>query len=138
MKRTLLGMGFAGLVALACSSSTDTRAPVVLQVSQIDAPGSVATGSSFAINLTVEVGNCLAFDHIEVVKSASDIVVTVWGTDLSKLPGPTVPGVGLDLACAPPNTEVRPLTVQAGSSGTLTLEVERGRLSPLIATVQVQ
>jgi hypothetical protein len=136
MKRNLLGVV---LVILACNTSTDTGVPVVLQVSQIDAPASVATGSSFRVNLTVGVGNCLVFDHIEVRKSASDILLTVWGTDVTnQLRGGIIGNIGVDVACAPAITEVRPVTVQAASPGTLALVVDRGRLSPLIATVQVQ
>ncbi len=136
MKRNLLGVV---LVILACNSSTDMGVPVVLQVSQIDAPAAVATGSSFRVNLTVGVGNCLVFDHIEVRKSASDILLTVWGTDVTnQLRGGIIGNIGVDVACAPATTEVRPVTVQAASPGTLALVVDRGRLSPLIATVQVQ
>jgi hypothetical protein len=137
----LLGVGLVGLVGLVvlgCNSSTDTGVPVVLQVSQIDAPAAVATGSSFRVNLAVGVGDCLVFDHIEVRKSASDILLTVWGTDVRSVPVPNVPGGGLDLACAAAKTEVRSVTVQAASLGTLTLVVERGRLSPLTTTVLVQ
>jgi hypothetical protein len=134
MKRNLLGVV---LVVFACRGSTETGIPVVLQVSQLTVPPSVAAGSSFGVNLTVGVGGCLVFDHIEVRKSASDILLTVWGTDVSGVPVSVPPGVG-DLACAAPKTEVRSVTVQAGSPGTLTLVVERGRLSPLTTTVQVQ
>ena len=150
MKRDLLGeatgammrfksLGLVAFIVLGCKSATDTGDPVVLQVSQINAPATIATGSSFAVNLSVGVGNCLVFDHIEVRKSASDILLTVWGADVSNLHrGGIIDGVGVDLACAPASTEVRSVTVQAASAGTLTLVVERGRISPLTATVLVQ
>jgi hypothetical protein len=135
----LKSLGLVAFVVLGCSHATDTGVPVVLQVSQIDAPASVATGSSFRVNLTVGVGNCLVFDHIEVRKSASDILLTVWGTDVSNLARSGIYGnIGVFIGCAPAATEGRSVTVQAASPGTLSLVVDRGRLSPLIATVQVQ
>jgi hypothetical protein len=137
MKHNLLGMVLVGVVVFGCNGSTDTGVPVVLQVSQISAPASVAAGSSFGVNLSVGVGSCLVFDHIEIRNSASDILLTVWGTDVSGVPVSVPPGVG-DLSCAPPKTEVRSVTVEAGSPGTLTLVVERGRLSPLTTAVLVQ
>lgn len=134
MKRDLLGVV---LVVLGCSS-TAPGDPVLLQVSKIDAPASVAAGSSFGVNLTVGVGDCLVFDHIEARRSESDIILTVWGTDHRNDPVPDQLGVGVDIACAPAGTEVRSVTLKAGLVGTLTLVVEEGKLGPLTATVQVQ
>jgi hypothetical protein len=135
MRRDLLGVV---LVVLGCTNGTAPGEPVLLHVSQIDAPASVAAGSSFAVNLTVGVGGCLVFDHIEARKSASDIILTVWGTDNSNQLRPDMADRGVDVVCAAARTEVRSITLKAPSAGTLTLVVEEGTLAPLTATVKVQ
>jgi len=135
MKRDLLGLV---LVVLGCTNGTAPGEPVLLHVSQIGAPASVAAGSSFGVNLTVVVGSCLVFDHIEARKSESDIILTVWGTDNTNQGGPDMPDRGVDIVCAAARTEVRSVTLKAVSPGTLTLVVEEGTLAPLTATVQVQ
>lgn len=94
-------------------------------------PSSVTTGSSFNVVLTVQLGGCLTFDRIDVVRSDDAANLTVWGKDASK--GRT------DIMC-PANIVYEPHTyeVKPPFSGPFTVWVNRGRLSPLTATVQVQ
>lgn len=104
---------------------------VELGVSKIDVPSTVTAGSSFNVVLTVETGGCLSFDRIDVVRSETAANFTVWGKDASiGTKGVTC----LSILREEPHTyEVKP-----PFSGPFTVVVNRGRLSPLTATVQVQ
>lgn len=104
---------------------------VQLGVSALDAPSSVNAGTAFNIVLTVQTGGCLSFDRIDVVRAETSVSFTVWGKDASKgRSGITCPQI---LRLEPHTYEVKP-----PYSGPFSVFVDRGRLSPLTATVQVQ
>jgi hypothetical protein len=132
MKRALSVLLFAGLVfsAARCNPFAPDQS-VELGVSQIDVPSSVTAGTSFNVVLTVQLGGCLSFDRIDVVRSDNAANLTAWGKDASK--GRT------DIMC-PQNIVYEPHTyeVKPPFSGPFIVQVNRGRLSPLTATVQVQ
>ena len=104
---------------------------VELGVSKVEVPSTVTSGTSFNVVLTVQTGGCLSFDRIDVVRSETSANFTVWGKDASKgRKGVTCPEILLE---EPHTYEVKP-----PFSGPFTVWVDRGRLSPLIQTVQVQ
>lgn len=135
MKRPILA-GFAALAivagAVACDnpfSSPDQS--VTLDVSKIDAPTTVATGTAITVVLTVTTGGCMSFDHIDVNRDASGAYMTVWGRDAAK---------GRKGVECPGNIVFEPHSYQFDPpfANSFTVEVDRGRLSPLQATVQLQ
>jgi hypothetical protein len=81
--------------------------------------------------MTVTLGGCLSFDHIQAERSESGGTLTVWGKDSSK---------GRKNVACPQNIipEDHSFRFEPPFGGTFSVTVNRGRLSPLIATVQVQ
>jgi hypothetical protein len=134
MKLALLGAGIVALFVgpIACSDSVfDPDQSVILGVSKLDAPATVSAGSPLTVVLTVTTGGCTAFDHVEIERDASGASFTAWGIDGAK--GRT------DIAC-PQYIENTPHSYQLDPpfQSVFTITVNRGRISPLIATVQIQ
>jgi len=131
MKR-ILSVALLGLLVspIGCNPFAPDQS-VELSVSKLDAPASIASGSSFAVVLTVVLGGCLSFDRIDVARSETAANFTVWGKDASK--------GRKDIMC-PDNIFEEPHTYQLNPPFTnpFQITVNRGRLSPLTATVQVQ
>jgi hypothetical protein len=133
MKRFLLGMAVVGLAAapLACDNPFDNDQSVRLGVSELDAPAAISAGSSLTVTLTVQTGGCLSFDHFEIERQASFATVTVWGEDAAK--GRS------GIACTDDiRFEPHSYTFDPPFQSPFTVQVDRGRLSPLTAVVQVQ
>lgn len=129
-----VSLGLAALVFLAGCDGSNPFAPdqsVTLDVSQIAAPTTVANGSPITVVLTVTTGGCLSFDHIQVNRDANGAYVTVWGRDAAK--GRT------GVAC-PANVafEAHSYQFDPPFANSFAIQVDRGRLAPLQATVQVQ
>ena len=132
MKRFLFAIGAVGVVCLpiACNPFAPDQS-VVLGVSKLDAPATISPGSALTVVLTVTTGGCKTFDHIEVERAASLASFTVWGRDGAKgAKNVTCPAYIVD---TPHSYQLDP-PFQSPS----TVQVDRGRLSPLTATVQVQ
>jgi hypothetical protein len=133
MKRLLLGIAVVGLTAspLACRNPFAPDQSVRLGVTQLDAPTAITAGSSLTVTLTVTTGGCLSFDRFEVERQASSARLIVWGRDGAK--GRT------DVMC-PQDLRPEPhsYTFDPPFQSPFTVQVDRGRLSPLIAVVQVQ
>ena len=104
---------------------------VVLDVSDLKAPAAVTATSPIDVVLTVVTGGCLSFDRIAVERSGSAAQVTVWGKDSSK--GRRDVACPADIRFEPHNYRFEP-----PFTGNFEITVNRGRLSPLMATVQVQ
>ena len=102
---------------------------VVLGVSKLDAPATVAAGSTLTVVLTVETGGCVSFDRIEVTRDAGGANLTAWGVDANRK-GINCPDILLE---TPHSYDFKP-----PFQSPFTIQVQRGRLSPLTATVQVQ
>jgi hypothetical protein len=102
----------------------------VLGVSKLEAPATIAVGSTLTIVMTVETGGCVSFDHIDVSRDASGAILTAWGVDISNRRGTTCPAI---LVETPHSYDFKP-----PFQSQFTIQVQRGRLSPLTATVQVQ
>ncbi len=132
MKSLFVGIAVVGLVAvpIACNPFAPDQS-VVLSVTQLDAPATIAAGSPLTVVLTVTTGGCTGFDRIEALRGATGASITVWGRDAS---------VGRsDLICpAILRNEPHSFTFDPPFQGSFTVQVQRGRLDPLTATVQVQ
>lgn len=118
------------LVAAHCNPFEPDQS-VELGVSKMDVPSTVASGTPFDVVLTVELGGCLSFDRIDVERSETSASFTVWGKDAS---------IGRKGVYCTDNLLLEPhtYTVKPPFSGPFNVSVNRGRLSPLTATVQVQ
>jgi hypothetical protein len=130
----IVSLSLAAVVVLAGCAAVDPSAPdqsVTLDVSKIAAPTTVANGTPITVVLTVTTGACLSFDHIQVNRDVSGAYVTVWGRDAAK--GKT--GVG-----CPANLVLEPHSYQFDPpfANSFAIQVDRGRLPPLQATIQVQ
>ena len=133
MKRVLFGLVVVGLAAapLACDNPFSPEQSLRLGVTGLDAPAAIAAGSPLTVTLTVQTGGCLRFDHFEVERRVSSATVTVWGEDGAR----GKPG----MACtADIRFEPHSYTFEPPFQSPFTVQVSRGRLSPLIAVVQVQ
>jgi hypothetical protein len=132
MKHFLFEMALVGLVAvpLACNPFGPNQS-IILGVSQLDAPASVAANAPISVVLTVVTGGCRSFDRIEARRDASSATLTAWGTDGS---------IGRKDIMCPADIRSEPHSYQINPSFTnpFTITVDRGRVSPLIAVVQVQ
>ncbi len=131
MKRTLFGVVILALVGLAACNPFAPDQSVVLGVSQLDAPASVAANAPLSVVLTVVTGGCLSFDRIEARRDASTATLTVWGTDGSK--------GRKDVACRA-DVRYEPHTYQLNPTFTnpFTITVNPESINPLVAIVQVQ
>jgi len=132
MKPFLSAIVFA--VAAAIGGCRNPFAPdqsVVLDVTHLDAPTTISTGSPLTVVLTVVTGGCKSFDHIEAQRQAASASLTAWGRDGAK--------GRKDIMC-PDNIVYEPHSYrfEPPFQSPFTVTVNRGRLSPLIATVQVQ
>src|ERR1051325_10088246 len=134
MKRALSVAFLAGLILSATRCNPFEPKPdqsVELGVSKVEVPATVTGGTAFNVVLTVELGGCLSFDRIDVVRSETAANLTVWGKDDSKgVKGVNCPSIARE--------ESHTYEVTPPFSGPFTVQVNRGRLSPFIETVQVQ
>lgn len=128
MRPALLVAAALFLGAVSCRNNTGPlNKLVVLDVETMDAPASISSTSPIDVVLHVLRGACQSFERIEVERRGSNVKVTVVGKDPEK-------GC-IDLGVMEPHTfRIEP----PFSPGAFTITVNRGRQSPLIATVQVQ
>jgi hypothetical protein len=126
-----ISFGVVAVALVAGCGLTDPDQSVILGVSQLDAPATVASGSSITAVLTVDLGGCLSFDHIQLDRDANGAMITVWGNDSSK---------GHKGIVCTSNLVLQSHSVQLDPpfANSFTIEVNRNRLSPLTAVVQVQ
>jgi hypothetical protein len=104
---------------------------VILGVEKMDAPATSTVGSPLTVVLTVTIGMCQSFDHIEATSGASGGSLTAWGVDASiGNKGVTCPTI---VKSEPHSFQFNPAT-----RGPFQVTVDRGRLGPLTATVQVE
>jgi hypothetical protein len=131
MKRSLFGVT---VIALGVASACNPLAPdqsVVLGVTKLEAPAAISSGTQLTVVLTVTVGGCTRFDHISVVRNSSGADLAAWGIDGAK--GKTDVGCPAFIADEPHS-----YTFDPPFQSSFTVQVARGRVSPLVATVQVQ
>lgn len=134
MKRVLLGIVAVGLAAapLACDNPFASSNQLIrLNVTELHAPAVISAGSSLTVNVTMNTGGCVGFDHFEVKRNASDGTLTVWGRDAAK--------GRKDIACTDDfRVETHSYTFEPPFQSTFTVRVNHLSLSPLVAVVQVQ
>jgi hypothetical protein len=136
MRIISLGFAFVAVAIVSVSASCDNplSSPdqsVLLGVSKIDAPATVAPGTAITVVLTVTTGGCVSFDHVDVNRDASSAFMIVWGHDAAKGRN--------DIACtADIREEPHSYQFSPPFANSFAIQVARGRLSPLQATVQVQ
>jgi hypothetical protein len=126
-----ISFGVVALALVAGCGLTDPDQSVILGVSNLDAPTTVASGSTITAVLTVNLGGCLSFDHIQVTRDASGANVTVWGNDAS------IGNKGI-VCTSDFKVESRSVQFDPPFANAFTIEVNQGRLGPLMAVVQVQ
>jgi hypothetical protein len=132
MKRVLLGMGVACLVgpAATCNPFAPDQS-VILGVEKIDAPATSPVGSPLTVVLTVTIGMCERFDHLEAMSTGSSATLTAWGVN------PTIGNK--DIVCIDViKSETHSYQFKPSTQGPFQITVDQGRLPPLTATVQVQ
>lgn len=130
MRIILFGVVAVAVVA-GCNGLFDPGQSVVLGVEKIDAPASSPVGSPLTVVLTVTVNGCQSFDHIEATSVASGASLTAWGLDASK--------GNKDVVCPSViKSEAHSYQFNPPTRGPFQITVDRGRVSPLTATVQVQ
>ena len=85
MKRLWLGIAVVALAAgpLACNPFAPDQS-VVLGVTKLEAPATIAAGSPLTVVLTITTNGCETFDRIHVERDASAVSLTPFGTDASK------------------------------------------------------
>jgi hypothetical protein len=135
MKSALLGFAVGALLVISspgCHDAVGNNDLVVLNTQTLDAPTTIAPGATLTVGLNVEVGGCLKFDHIESNRTASAVTLTVWGRDIRT-------GI-TDRAITCPRffLESHEYQLEPPFQNPFTVQVDRGRLSPLTATVHVQ
>ena len=133
MKSFLLEVVVVAFVAvpIACSNPFGPDQSVELSVTKLDAPATISSGNPLTVVLSVTTGGCVSFDRITVERNASGASMTTWGRDAAK---------GDKNVMCPQNIVSEPHSYQFDPpfQNPFTVQVSRGRLSPLIATVQVQ
>lgn len=126
----LVSLGLA-LGVVACNPF-DANQSIILEVTNLDAPATIAAGSQLTVVLTVTAGGCLTFDRIAVQRVESGAVMAALGRDASR--------GNSDITC--PDillSETHSYTFDPPIPSPFTIQVERGSaVSPLIATVLVQ
>jgi hypothetical protein len=130
MRIISLGVVAVALVA-GCNFFSSPDQSVILGVEKMDAPATSPVGSPLTVVLTVIVNGCESFDHLEATSAASGASLTAWGLDHT---------VGnKDVVCPQIlRSEAHSYQFNPPTRGPFQITVDRGRVSPLTATVQVQ
>jgi len=132
MKRAWFGIGVVWLIsfAIACNPFAPDQS-VVLGVEKIDAPATSPVGSPLTVVLTVTIGMCESFDHIEAASTASSATLTAWGVNAT---------IGNKGVFCPTiiKSEAHSYQFNPSTRGAFQITVEQGRMPPLTATVQIQ
>jgi hypothetical protein len=136
MKPVLSVCSIAFLLVISLSGCRDTAATtndlVTLNTETLNAPPTIAAGATLTVALSVDVGNCLGFDHIQATRTTSQVDLVVWGSDAR------VGNPGIGITCTAPAVETHEFQLAPPFQSPFTVTVDRGRLPPLTAIVQVQ
>jgi len=131
MKRALFGIAVVAIMAGPVSCNLFADHSVILDVSKLDAPAAISPGSPLTVILTVTTGGCKSFDHIAAERGASGASLTAWGQDAAK--GERNVSCPLNIV-----NEQHSYQFDPPIQSPFTVQVDRGSLSSLTATVQVQ
>ena len=131
MKHTLFGIAVLTVGAVGACSAFGPDQSVVLAVTKLEAPATIAAGSPLTVVLTVTTGGCKTFDRIDVERDASAASLTPWGTDSAK---------GEKNVNCPANIVETPHSIRLDPpfQSPFMLLVPRVGMDPLTATVQIQ
>ena len=75
------------LTVAAVLSGCDSVGPpelIVLPITRLDAPATVAQGATLVTQLTVQSGGCDDFDRLHVTREAGQVTITAIGLDRSR------------------------------------------------------
>lgn len=119
-----LGSGATG-----CSILAPHQA-VILEVSELVAPATIAPATALDVRLTVVTGGCTYFQRIETDRSASEGEITVWGR---------APAKGRDVVCTSDiRYETQSVRFHPPFAPVFTITVHQGEQPPRTATVRVE
>lgn len=118
------------LLVLACDLISPDQS-VILGVTSLEVPAAISSGESLTAVLTVSIGGCQTFDHIEVDRNQSSASLTAWGRDAAK---------GRKNVSCPTfiSDEPHAYTMQPPFNNPFTVLAQRGSLNPLTSTVEVR
>jgi hypothetical protein len=104
---------------------------VILEVDGLNAPSSIAPGSSLTVGMSVQTGGCTIFDHIAVLRRTSSAQFVAMGRNTAKgRPNVTCPAVV--------RSDVHTYTLSPPFQSPFTVKVESRSLPTLTTTVVVQ
>ena len=131
MKSALFGVVVVAVVAVSACNPFAPDQSVLLGVSKLEAPATIAAGSPLTVVLTVTTGGCKTFDRIAVERDASAVSLTPWGTDGA---------IGKKNILCPANIIDTPHSIRLDPpfQSPFVILVPREGLDPLTATVQIQ
>jgi hypothetical protein len=125
MRRGLLVLGVAlGFSTVGCSIFGPDQS-IVLGVTEIDAPATIAPGASLSVTFLVALTDgCKKFDRFEIDRVATGANVTVWGTDAGKGKSGGCPQVYTE--------EPRTIAFNPPFGSTFTISVNQGAISETV------
>lgn len=131
MKSALFGAVVVAVVAVGACNPFAPDQSVLLGVSKLEAPATIAAGSPLTVVLTVTTGGCKTFDRIAVERDPSAVSLTPWGTDGA---------IGKKNIMCPANIIDTPHSIRLDPpfQSPFVILVPREGLDPLTATVQIQ
>ena len=131
MKSALFGVVVVAVVAVGACNPFAPDQSVLLGVSKLEAPATIAAGSPLTVVLTVTTGGCKTFDRIAVERDASAVSLTPWGTDGA---------IGKKNIMCPANIIDTPHSIRLDPpfQSPFMILVPRVGMDPLTATVQIQ
>ena len=131
MKSTLFGTVVVAVVAVDACNPVAPDQSVVLDVTKLEVPATIAAGSPLTVVLTVTTGGCKTFDRVDVEREAYAAALTPWGTDGA---------IGKKDVSCPADIQTTPHSIQLAPpfQSPFMILVPRVGADPLIATVQIQ
>lgn len=123
-----IGISLAGLMA--CNPFAPDQSEM-LEVDGLNAPSSIASGSSLIVSMSVRTGGCTIFDHIAVLRLESSAHFVAIGRNTAKgRPNVVCPAVV--------RSDVHTYTLSPPFQSPFTVKVESPTLPTLTTTVVVQ
>jgi hypothetical protein len=131
MKSAWLVACIAAVFATVACNPFSPNQSVILAVTKLEAPATVAPAGPLSVTLTVQFGGCISFNRIDVQRFAGGARLIPWGTDAS---------IGhKDLVCPSIlHEESHSVQVDPPFVDPFNILVEQGALAPVTAVVRVQ
>jgi hypothetical protein len=131
MKNLLFGTAVVAVIAVGGCNPFGPDQSVVLGVSKLEAPATIAGNASLTVVLHVTTGGCKTFDRIDVERDGAAASLTPWGTDAA---------VGKKDIMCPANIIDTPHSIRLDPpfQSPFMILVPRVGMDPLTATVQIQ